>query len=243
MSIDFFAQLPVWPREHLDQSDWLDRMKMLLNNLDAQINAGVVDVVTVEASTEPSQATWETAYTTQTGKALPIPATARLIWWDTTNSQHGGVYGTLSNDDTVYPRGSLNSPGSIGLMESASLTASHTVDYVIGENLVNHPTVTVLINLPMKLRLIYSLVPSVSAASAGADFLINGVKAGTLYYSLASNRGIVEVQANGQCIASLETPTLNPGTYIIQAIFGRTNATTPTVTVASRQLFVRGIVQ
>lgn len=243
LAIDFFGQLPIFPENELDRIIWFEQLKVLLNNMDALINASVVDVVTVESATEPSQATWETAYTTQTGNSLPIPPTARLLWWDTTNAAFGGVYGTLSNDDTVYPRSSTNSPGSVGLVDSASLTASHTVDYVIGESLANHPTKTVTLTVPMKLRLTYSLVAAVSAASAGADFLINGVKAGGLYYSLASNRGIAEIQANGQCIATLETPTLNPGTYIIQAIFGRTNATTPTVTIASRQLFIRGIVQ
>ncbi len=242
MSIDFFAQLPIWPRDVVDQIDWFNRLKMLLNNWDATINAGVVDAVTLEAATEPSQSDWETAYTTQTGKALPIPPTARLLWWDTTNSRQGGVYGTLTNDDTVYPRSSINSPGSVAIFETEALTATHTVDYVIGESLVNHPALDVTLTVPMKLFLTYTLIAQVSAASAGADFLIDGVKQGTLHLGLASNRGF-EVQAHGQCIATLLTPTLDPGTYTIQAIFGRTNGTTPTVTVTARQLFVRGVVQ
>jgi hypothetical protein len=88
-------------------------------------------------------------------------------------------------------------------------------------------------------------VLSASSGTWGADFLINGVKAGTLYYSLASNRGIVERTTSGLIIAQLVTPTFPPGTYTIQAIFGRTNATTPTISLANniRALIVKGIAQ
>lgn len=245
MSIDFLAQLPIWPADPADQINWFNRLKVLLNNQNAEIEAGVVDVVTLSQSAEPSQSDWETAYTTQTGKSLPIPATARLQWWDSTNSRFAGMYGTLLNSSTVYPRSGLTSPGATSVFSSDVETAGHTVDYVIGESLVNHPSLTITVAVPTKFQLMYSLLTTLSAGSGswGGDFLINGVKAGSLYYALAANRGLVERTTTGQIIASLTTPTLNPDTYVIQAILGRTNATTPTVTVAARHLFVRGISQ
>lgn len=246
-TVDFFSELPIWPRDVIDQEDWFNQLKTKLNNLDAIIDAAVVDVVTLEQSSEPSQSDWETAYTTQTGKSLPIPASTKLQWWDTTNNRFGGEYGTLLNDTTVYPRSSVNSPGSIALAESDFKSDSHSVDYDLGSNVSNHPVVTFTSNVRMKLHLIYQLMTTLSSGSGswGADFLINGVKAGTLYYSLASNRGITERTTTGQLIAQVVTPTLEPDTYTIQAIFGRTNSTTPTVSLANsaRILLVKGIAQ
>lgn len=245
MIIDFMAQLPPFPRDPLDQIAWFNRLKTLLNNMDAAIDNAVVDVVTLEQTTLPSQATWETAYTSQTGKSLPIPPSARLLWWDTTNARFGGVFGTLTNDDTVYARLSLNAPGAVHLMENDIVTGTQSVDYNIGENLAHYPSVTVSPNVAVKFRLALSLSLALSSGSGswGGDFLINGVKIGGVYYALASNRGILERTTAGQILIKAETPTLEPDTYEIQAIFGRTNATTPTLTAGNRLLLVKGIAQ
>src|SRR5215213_6227149 len=129
MSIDFFTQLSQFPQDELSRLIWFEQMKVLLNNLDTQVNASMIDTVTLSQASLPSQANWETAYTSQTGKALPIPPTARLLWWDTTNNRFGGVFGTLNNDDTVYARASANSKGANAILGSHLLNSAHTVDY------------------------------------------------------------------------------------------------------------------
>lgn len=246
MIIDYFNQLSIFPRDPLDQIDWFNQLKTLLNNADAAIGAALVDVVTLEQSSLPSQANWETAYTTQTGKAVPIPPSAKLLWWDTTNNRFGGEFGTLTNDDTVYPRLSLNSPGAIHLLERDSVTGTQTVDYVIGENLAHYPAISISPNVPVILQMTLTMMTTLSSGSGswGGDFLINGVKHGSLTpHLLASDRGLIERSTTGQLVVIDSTVTLDPGDYEIQAIFGRTNATTPTVSVGNRLLLVKAIAQ
>lgn len=250
MSIDFFTRLGPFPGDLSSQVMYFDQLKVLLTELDTAVVNAIVDVVILEQNTLPTQGEWETAYTTQTSKSLPIPASAQLYWWNTTLGQFGGFFGTVRSSDTaVYGRNNIYAPGNAIVAAAAQKSTSVSVTYDLGEMLADHPAATVTLVVKTKLYLSYQLTTTLSSGSGswGADFLIDGVKAGTLYYSVPSDRGIMDIVATGIVQAWLETPTLDPGTYVIQAIFGRTNGTSPTVAIGGategvRLLMVRGVV-
>lgn len=246
MTIDFFSQLPPWPSDPFDQQILWNRLKALLTTQDTAINNALVITITLSQATLPTQGEWETAWTGE-GYSLPIPPSARLLWYDTANGRFGGVFGTLDNDTTVYARGSANSPGSTSIMENSYTTFdSHVINYNLGTNSGSHPSVNITSNNPIKLYLTYSLFTELASGSGswGADFLINSTRVGVAYYGLASTRALIERTNTGQIIAMAETPILDPGDYIIQGLAGRTNATTPTLNVLGvRALSVRGVVQ
>lgn len=246
MTIDFFSRLPNWRNNSADDESFIQQLKVLLNQMDASVNASIVDVVLLEQASLPSQADWETAYTSQTGKSLPIPPIARLQWWDTTNSRFGGEFGTVLNDTTVYPRITRNSPGSIHIAETAQIASTTSIspiedlDYSASYN----PTLDVTISVPCYLELMYllSYILSSGSGSVGIDFAINGVRVGPLYYNLPVDRGVYELTDTGQICAVVRTPTLQPGTYSILPLFGNTNGTSPTgaISPGSQTLIVKG---
>lgn len=234
MNIDFMAKLPPWPgHDPASQIFWINQLKTLLTNLDDKIEAALVYSVLLEQATQPTQGDWETAYTTQTGLALPIPASTILQWWNTANDRFGGLYGTLAGGDgTVYARDNRYSPGQVIAFAAAYKNDAVNVTTGISAIVSTQPTVTLELVVPARIRMAYSLMTDLTASSGtwGADFTINGVKVGGQYYSIAANRGLIERNNDGVVRAEAETPLLAAGTYVIQALFGVTSGT-PTVAI------------
>lgn len=232
MNIDFMAKLPPWPgQDPAGQVFWINRLKELLTNLDDRIETALVSTVILEQAAQPVQGDWETAYTTQTGLALPIPANAVLQWWDTTNDRFGGIYGTLAGGDgTVYARDNRYSPGQVVAFDAAYMNDSVSVTTGISAIVSTQPMVTLELVVPARIRMAYSLMTDLTASSGnwGIDFTLNGTKVGGEYYSIAANRGLTERNNDGVLRAEAETPVLAAGTYEIQALFGVTSGT-PTV--------------
>jgi hypothetical protein len=101
----------------------------------------------------------------------------------------------------------------------------------------------------------YALFVQLNSGSGqwGADFYINGVKAGSQYLGVATNQGIVNSMTSGILRASFVLSDAAPGNYTIQATFGVTASPSspPTLKIGgiasssdqfgARSLIVRGI--
>lgn len=249
MNVDFFAKLPPWPQDPAMQVFWVNQLKELLTNLDDEVETAIVSTVILEQATQPVQGDWGTAYTTQTGLALPIPANAVLQWWDTTNDRFGGIYGTLvGGDGTVYARDNRYSTGQVVAVASAYKNDAVNVTTGISAIVSTQPSVELIFPAPARIRMVYSLMTDLtaSAGSWGADFALNGVKVGGQYYSVASNRGLAERNNDGVVRVEALTDVLAAGTYTIQALFGVTSGT-PTVAIGGnsgvRLLFAEAIAE
>ena len=216
--------LGVYPNDPASQIVYFNQIKQLLINLDTQVNALTSDVVELAQSTEPTQGEWETAWTVQTGKSLPISKNASLYWWSTVTDTLGGCYGMLLDSATVLRKDSKYSRGGIGYFGS-----SYTSDLVqssspIGAQNSPHPSLTFELNQVMDLELTYQLyfikVGGVAANKVGADFLLDNVKVGSDIYSIATDDGVVSSTDSGLLLATAVVTGVSAGAHTVQAIYG-----------------------
>lgn len=235
--MSFQTQLPAWPTDTSLQYAWIERIKTLLAELEQSVADAEPLSVTLEQGTEPTQAEWEAAWLAAS-YTLPIPPTATLYWYNTATSVFGGAYGTIKNNSTIYLRDSRYSANSVYDFQSYVETDNFTANYLIGANLVNHPSFT--LNLPIKsrLELMFSVTTQTTSALVyGFDFLLNGAKIGTTYYNLAADQGFGSFTPRGNCTGIVVTPDIDPGAYTLQAIFGALNsAGSPTSLTIDQQL-------
>ena len=242
-----FSKLPAFPRDPMSQVIWIDRLKEILTNRDTEIKNLEVDVVTIAQGSVPSQANWESAYTTQTGKSLPIPPSARLIWFNTNINAVGAIYGTLTNSGgVVYLQQNRFSKGNIiDIVVNSAYDATLGVAYALGEVLGDHPAVEVFIAVPARLLMSYIVGVQFTAGTGvvGADFLLNGIKVGSTYYNLPVTEGITRSSTSVAFVTHAWTPVLEPGTYEVQPIFGIVSGTPTIDLVENRQTYVKAIAE
>ncbi len=191
-----------------------------LNGLVDDAQALAADTVLLSQTGEPTQGQWETAYTAQTGKAVPIPPSAQLIWFNPTTLEIAGVYGTFTGTSTVYKRGMRYGTGIIHALETAYDAVSHTSNRTLQENAAVLPTVSITTYVTTSLKLSFSVSITSGGANAGIDFLLNTTKVGTQYSAVPPYDGIVSILAVGRWTCQYIITGLPAGTYTIRPLFG-----------------------
>jgi len=98
---------------------------------------------------------------------------------------------------------------------------------------------------PIQLELEYNLTATYSSGSGlvGADFLLDGVKQGTLLHAISTDQGIYTVAGTAPMLTFIQIDDVPPGTHTIQAIAGvaGSDPTPPTIIYAAgRSLKAKG---
>jgi hypothetical protein len=252
----FLEGLPQFDPTGVNAMLWAELLKVKLTNMNLEVFLQTTYTSIVEQSTEPLQAQWEAQWVTD-GHTLPIPPTSILLWWNTSTSYIGGVYGTTPlSAGVVVKRESEHANGGVSYRNIISTpTAAVSSTASIGVNNSNHPSLTFDLPVLSDLLLVYQLhvVLSSGTGTWGADFLLDGVKVGTAYNSLPSNVGIINASATGNYRCHAFVPNVAAGSHTIQVIFGVTGspASPPTLAYGGigagagqyglRQLIVEGI--
>lgn len=232
--VDFNSLLTTWNPDCLSQVEFIERLKAALIDTRYYIDNNISNTVQLNQSSEPTQAQWEQAWVSQTGKALPISPSATLLWFDTNNNTFGGQYGTTIGHSTVYRREPIYPKGATIFYDSDFLTSSQTITADITATRALMPTLEFTINQSFDLHLSFTLAVTFSGTGQyGLDFELNGEKIGTTYFGIPANYGIVNGSTTQTITAHAFVPNLPAGNYEIQALFGvvGTPATAPTLTI------------
>jgi hypothetical protein len=229
-----FMSIGLWPSDPLEQQLVMQQLKLALRSKTDSLFETAAYRVELKQTTVPTQGQWESAWTAQTGLPTPILPSATLIWTDTNYTPNviGGIYGTTPLSTTVVRRESRYPVGGTSYFGSASLSAAVSNNAAINTNNSSHPSLTAVLPVVSDLLLTYSLYVNLVSGTGnwGADFLVNGVKAGTQYQGISTVSGLVVSNTSGLVQATIHIPNLPAGSYKIQALFGVTGApTTPPV--------------
>ena len=215
--------LGVYPNDPASQIVYFNQVKQLLVNMDTQVNALTSDIVELSQSTEPTQGEWETAWTVQTGKSLPISKNAELRWWSTVTDTLGGTYGMLFDSSVVLRKDSKYSRGGIGYFGTATNNDAQSGSHPIGTNNSEHPALTFELNQVMDVELTYQLYTVLAAHTTelvGADFLLDGIKVGSDVYGLDTDIGVASTNDSGLLLVTAVSPAVPAGEHTVQAIYG-----------------------
>lgn len=215
-----FSTLGQWPDDCSRQQIFMLNLQNKLNVMVNAVNAASADTVLLSQTGEPTQGQWETAYTAQTGKAVPIPPSAQLIWFNPTTNEIAGVYGTFTGTTTVYKRGMRYGSGIIHATASALDNTSHTSNRTLQENSAVLPSITITTYVQTILNLEFGVSITSGGANAGIDFLLNSVKVGTQYSLIAPYDGIISGLGIGRYTCKYLIDPLPAGTYTIRPLFG-----------------------
>lgn len=227
--------LPTWNNDPADQILWIQQLKTMLQAQTDKILEKQHDVILLSQTTEPSQVQWETAYTAQTGKSLPIPPYASLVWWDSNNNIIGGYFGTVFGSTTIYRREHKYPRKGTIYYGQSYLGNTVTTTAAINTSNTNHPSLSFSLPISCDLHLRYVLSVRITAGSGqyGGDFLFNGEKIGSTLLGVAPSLGITNYGADHNYIVEAFIPAANvqAGNNVIQAIFGVTGlpASPPTL--------------
>lgn len=251
-TLDLNKILGQWPKNYIDQQQYLNKLITSFNNFYSSVLSNINSDITLSQPVEPTQTEWEAAWISQTGLLPPIPASATLLWYDTSNSTFGGMYGTVEGNATVYRREHVYPRGATIYLNQAFLSTNVSINTSLYANNANMPSLS--FTLPCTCHLyLYAAMNVVSSAGTGAwgiDFLINGVKMGTQIYGAAPDYGIANTGTAGFLACPAVWPNLPAGNYTVQMMFGYVGSpgTPPTVAVGSagindgRYMIVRAIV-
>lgn len=251
-TLNLNKSLGQWPRNYVDQQQYLNKLLLEFNNFYASVLSNINSDVTLSQIVEPTQNEWEAAWTSQTGLLPPIPPSATLLWYDTSNNTFGGMYGTVEGNATVYRREHIYPRGSTIYLNQNYLNSSISTSTSLYSNNANLPVLT--FSLPCTCHLyIYSAMNvtlSAGTGSWGIDYLVNGVKMGTQVYGAAADYGIVNTATAGFLACPAVWPNLPAGNYTVQMMFGYVGSpgTPPTLALGAagvndgRYMIVRAIV-
>lgn len=215
-----FNTLGLWPDDCNKQGSFMLALQTKLNSLVSVAQAASADTVLLSQTTEPTQGQWETAYAAQTGKSIPIPPSAQLIWFNPTTSEIAGVYGTFTGTSTVYKRGMRYGSGIIHAMATAYDNVARSSNRTLQENSALLPSVTITTYVTTTLNLEFSVSITSGGANAGIDFLLNSTKVGTQYSAVAPYDGIISTLGVGRWTCKYVITDLPAGTYVIRPLFG-----------------------
>lgn len=218
-SIDF-TTLGQWPDDCSRQQAFMSNLQSKLNTMVAAANATAADSVILSQTAEPTQGQWETAYTAQTGKAIPIPPSAQLIWFNPTTSEIAGVYGTFTGTTTIYKRGMRYGSGIIHTNALVLDQVARSSNRTLQENSSLLPSVTITTYVQTILKMEFGVSITSGGANAGIDFLLNSVKVGTQYSLIPPYDGILSGLGTGRWTCKYIIDPLPAGTYTIRPLFG-----------------------
>lgn len=220
------SRLGPWPADIIDQREWVSRLSTYLNAIYDYINLHASDVVTIEDVTVPNQAAWETAYTTQTGKALPIPPNAVLIWWDSLNNRLGGIFGTTTASGTVLNRAPRYAPGQLVYIDSDHNSTLQTIAVQVGEPVANLPVLN--FTLPVRCHLeVYGSAYFTIAANSGPfgwDVWLDGIKVGTAYHGVPSDAALFQSAVASLINGRIDIPNVDAGAHTLEMLIGYSGA-------------------
>lgn len=250
MSVSLVNQLGGWPENCVDQQNFFNQLAAGLGNITQQIEDGQAHVVSISQSAEPSQAQWEAQWSVQTGRPLPIPSSAVLLWWDTSNEIFGGYFGTTAGETTVRRREHRAPIGAAVVLTKDIKTDAQAIVTGIAQNNAKMPSVTVTLLQKTTLILEFSMAvsPAVVPTAYGTDFMVNAVKLGTSIHSMPPDYGMVNRDDKALLFNQYIVEDLEPGTYVINVMFGLVGVATGTLNIGGtgfggfgmRQLIVRG---
>jgi len=245
--IDFAALLPTWPEDCAGQQNYFNRMKAALTTMNSALASQSPQTIYLSQSSEPNQAQWETAWTSQTGLSLPISASTRLLWYNTSTLAFGGAYEVVEGQTTVFraehraPRGSIHKFGVAQLNTYAVITSNITL------NNSGMPALTITTEVVCDIFIDCSLYVGITVGTGtwGVDYQINGSKIGTLSFSIGANEALHKSFAAGYISGTLVMQNQPPGVYVIQMMFGVSGAAGPTLVIGGsngfRSLVVKAV--
>lgn len=222
--VDFLSLYKYWNNDALSQAEFINRLKGYLDTISQTLIEKESSVVQLSQQYEPTQAQWEQIWIAQTGKGLPIPPNAILLWYNTVSNTFGGQYGTSSGRSTVYRREPFYPKGAIIYQESSYLSTLVTNAIGLMGNRSNMPSLQFTIKKSFDLWLTFELTSTKSGAgyTVGGDFELNGEKVGTKYYGLPANYGLIHNTFYDRLPLRITVPIYNlpAGDYSVVAMFG-----------------------
>lgn len=231
-----------------DQATYLSNLVNLLDTYLTEVKNNSPKPIVVSQENEPTQLEWESAWLAE-HYLLPIPPAARLLWYDTYNDTFGGEYGTTLQSGTVYKREPYYPKGATVVLEQKLDTTIASTTKGIAEGEVS---TALVFTLPTICDLILKYESFVTLSSGtgiwGVDFLLNGDKVGTTYFSVASDYGISNNTASGNLVTEILLKQMPAGDYTLQSLVGvcGSPASPPTLAIApnnsQRRTSVRAIV-
>lgn len=242
-SVDF--NLGPWPTDPSKQSLYITQLLNKFVQLSTYVDSVSSDIILLEQMSEPTQEQWEMAWLAQTGKTMPVSKGASFYWWDNVNNVLAGIYGVLLDSTDILRKDPKYVRSGIVIRETDIITdIVSAVDYEIGTNLSDHPSLTFTNNQVINLEMVYSLglVYDSGTGLIGGDFLLDGVKQGTLLYGVSADEGVASFASDGTWEAFINVPNVQPGTHVVQAIAGTaaSDPTPPFVDYMARSLRVKG---
>lgn len=219
------STLGQWPDDCVRQKYFMLGLQTKLNSLVAASNAASADTVVLSQTSEPTQGQWETAYTAQTGNAIPIPPAAQLIWFNSVTSEIAGVYGTFTGTTTVRKRAMRYGSGIVHASAVAYDNVARSSNRTLQENSALLPSVTITTYVQTILKLEFSVSITSGGANGAIDFLLNSTKVGTQYAIVAPYDGIVSGLGVGRYTAQFMIDNLPAGVYTIRPLFGTYGST------------------
>jgi hypothetical protein len=249
--VNFLDLIGEFPANQAAQQSYFDQLVAALNERYTELESNESKVVYVSQTVVPSQARWESEYQLQTNRPLPISPSAILIWYDSSQSTLGGIYGTVSGLSTVVRREHFAPLGAIILQDRNSRADAFSITTGIAANSSRMPVLTFTTRAKITLEINFEMYVSVAAAEQwGIDLLLNGIKLGTQDYGCPPDYGILNRSGSGFARLTHIIPGLLPGTYILQSMFGLTGTSTGTLTIGgtsgatgwgARTLHIRGV--
>jgi len=215
-----FLSLGAWPSDCFDQEVFIENLQTKLNELREFVDLNASYVILLSQTTEPTQGQWETAWIVQTGLPLPIPASAVLLWYDTTTSTFGGNYGTVTGFSTVYKRVPEYIKGTFTYINQINDAASHSSLRSLYDNGAALPSITFTTYVPTTVIMEFGFTCSAGATNAGSDFMLDNVKLGTQYSSVLPNGGILENFAAPRQFMSFILPAVPAGAHVARPLLG-----------------------
>ena len=226
MPTDFnFNSLGSWPADCIDQQDYMTQLQTQLNAFKNYMLDNSADVVVVSQPTTPSQSQWEFAYVNQTGKSLPIPSAAVLLWYNTSTSELAGQFGTVTGFTQVEPRFYKYNSGLTLVDDFTYNNVAQSSTRSLFDNQSFLPAeITFSIPVTCLVLLHFSTTITANGSGAGVDFMLNEIKVGTSYYQVQPNGGIHENLASARFHITVPVDDLPAGTYTVRPLLGNVGA-------------------
>lgn len=245
------SQFGPWPSDLIDQRMWMNRMGAYLTDLYNYIQTNAADVVIVYSDTPPDQPTWESEYENQTGKTLPIPPNATLIWWNTTDNTLGGVFGTTWSDPTVQNRATRFAPGNVVALKTAIQVPSLTVGQIpIGTRFTGSPSVTFTTPVITDVEVYITAGIGFSGANpVGVDIWMDGAKVGTEVFQIPVDGTLLTLTSSGTVSGRFVLEAIPPGNHQVELLIGYAGAPIPPLpnitiggpALGATQLYIRAV--
>lgn len=236
----------IWPVDCVGQQRFVSS---LINSLDQAItlfNSNRLYTVFLKQVKEPTKAEWESAWMIQTGRSLPIPPNAELLWYNVISGKLDGVYKTTPNDGTPV-RLDTGAPGTVAARAHNYAFATTSATIAISER-TDMPTVSITTTRTCTLYLKGFTSVDISSGSGtwGLDLSVNGTRMGVTNEGLLVDQGLVEFSRSSAATIEYVLQNQPAGTYEVKLLMGVVDSpgTPPTLDIdGASYLSVEAIVE